>query len=107
MSYFDVNPTSSSEVVILAAGTGTVRFLALGISNDSAATQITLTITDGAAGTVRFRMCLAAGQSQYCFTNSPGSAVLPRTWWTSGNAVVCALSGSSSVRVFGEVVREA
>ena len=108
MAFFDINPTSSTGVEIAAASTGNrARFVAIGFSNDDTV-QRTLLIYDGtaAAGTVRTRISLAAGSGAYSVIDQAGKSIFPKTWFTAGSAIECALSGSGSVRVWGEVVRE-
>ena len=107
MAFFDVNPTDTSEVSIAAASTGNrARFIAFGFTNDGSAT-VTLLITDGASGTTRARFRLDPGNGAYDYIDQAGKSVFPKSWWTSGNAIVCTLSAAGSVRVWGEVVREA
>ena len=107
MAYFNVNPTSTTGVSILAAATGKqARFIALGFSNDHASAQVTLRIFDGTAsgGTLRFEMSLLAGSGGYLFDDRAGKSVFPMAWFTAGNAVECSISASGSVQVWGEVV---
>ena len=109
MAYFDVNPTALGGVVAIAvASTGNLaRFLSIGISNNGTGT-IMVRIYDGtvAAGTIRVRLALGAGDSQYLFVTGAGQSVYPKSWWTAGNAIQTDLSAAGDVRIFGEVVRE-
>ena len=107
MAYFNVNPTGTTGVSILAAATGkSARFLALGFTNDHASAQVTLRIYDGtaAAGTLRFEMSLLAGSGSYMYDDRAGKSIFPMAWFTSGAAVECSISASGSVQVWGEVV---
>lgn len=109
MAYFDVNPTSSTGVEIAAASSGNrARWIALGFSNDGS-TTVTLLIYDGtaAAGTVRCRLRIDPGSGAYDYIDQAGKSIFPKMWWTAGSAIECALSAAGSVRVWGEVVREA
>lgn len=111
MAFFLVQPSSTTGVEIAAASSGNkARFLALGFSNTGNA-QITLRIYDGTAlaGTLRFEIAIAPGGGDYIspIAMQPGKSILPKTWFTAGNSIECALSGSGTVTVFGEVVREA
>ena len=109
MAFFDVNPTAlGGAVEIAAASTGNrARFLSIGISNNGTGT-VMVRIYDGtvAAGTVRVRMALGAGDSHYLFVIGAGQSVFPKSWWTLGNAIETDLSAAGDIRIFGEVVRE-
>lgn len=108
MAFFDVNPTSTTGVEIAAASSGNrARFVAFGFSNDGSAT-VTLLLYDGtaAAGTVRTRMRIDPGSGAYDVIDQSGKSIFPKSWFTAGSAIECAISASGSVRVYGEVVRE-
>lgn len=109
MAFFDLNPASATGVVIAAASAGNqARFISIGFSNDGT-TQRILNIYDGTAlaGTIRCRIALAPGSGDYRVIDQAGKSVFPKSWWTAGSAIECALDAAGSVRVFGEVVREA
>ena len=110
MAFFDVASNGTTGVVIAAASTGEkARFIALGITNNDTAQRM-VTIYDGtaAAGTARARFALSAGSGFYSIIDLSGRSVLPKSWFTSGSAIEFALDGGTTgVRVWGEVVREA
>ena len=110
MAFFSGNPTSTTGVEIAAASAGNrARFVAFGASNAGTATAI-LRIYDGtaSAGTVRVTQVLAAGAGWYQVIDGAGRSVFPKTWFTAGNAIECnCTAGSTDIRVYGDVVREA
>lgn len=106
MAFFSVNPTSTSEVSIAAAVAGVRhRITYLAITNDHATDRVTLTILDGASGTVRMTFSLLPGHVKI-ITPKPDYCAFPATWWTAGNAIVAKLSAAGSYRVWGESIVE-
>ena len=109
MAHFDVNPSNTTGVVLSAAnGSDRARFLFLGITNMTT-TAVTVTVYDGpdASATARIYVSLPAMSSIKFDDKAAGiNSVVPKTWWTAGNAIWVACSASLSVRVYGEIVRE-
>jgi hypothetical protein len=109
MAYFDVNPTATggSTSIASALAGSRARFLAFGIGNNDTTTTI-VRIYDGtvAAGTVRVRLVLGAGDSHYFHVTGAGQSVFPKSWWTSGNDIQVDLDAAGDVRIFGEIVQE-
>ena len=112
MAFFDVTATNTDagagSVTIAAASSGNrARFLAIGVSNDTASVVV-VRIYDGtaAAGTVRVRQAISSGGFYYAKIDRAGDSVFPKSWWASGNAIAADLDGAGTVHIFGEVVRE-
>ena len=109
MAYFDTTSNGATGVEIAAAATGQVRFLCIGITNTSATAQ-TLTIYDGTkvAAVERVYMQLAANSTYYYRVDQSGQSVFPKNWWTSGSSIEFGLDGGTTgVKIWGELVREA
>ena len=112
MAFFSAAPTntdgSGGTAVIAAASSGNrARFLAFGISNDTAS-AVVVRIYDGtaAAGTLRIRQSIGTGSGFYFKIDRAGDSVFPKSWWTSGSAIEVDLDGAGTVYIYGEIVRE-
>jgi hypothetical protein len=103
MARFAINPTDTSSVELMAATSGKrPKFLCIGFSNDGA-NDVSLIFKS--ATTEKFRIHLARGAGDY-FPVMPGASVFPSNWFVAGDAVNVCLSGTGSVRVFGDVVAD-